>query len=230
MRKLGAALVFESMTYKTNVKLLMNERGINNSAMGRALKISSQAVSQWFSPEGEPPKDRVEQIAEVLGVDPGDLLSNDLDKLLKSRPAPKASVESYVPIKRPVIRPGAGGPGAFDEEMQEPILMPVSLIRDALKGRPDDFVYLEVEGQSMQPVLESGDHILVDRRKTDPSNPGLFVVWDGTGLVTKWVEFAREYDPPRLRLMSENKRFTTYEPLLEESQIVGRIVWYARKL
>ena len=65
------------MTYKANVKLLMAERGINNSTMARALKISSQAVSQWFTPKGEPPKDRIEQIADILGVEVGDLLGSN---------------------------------------------------------------------------------------------------------------------------------------------------------
>lgn len=218
------------MSYKTNVKLLMKERAISNSAMGRTLGISSQAVSQWFAAEGEPPKNRVEEIAAALGVDAGALLGNDIDKLLASKAAPAPRLGEYVSIKRPSPKPGAGGPAAFDDELLEPILMPGNLIRHELKGKPDDFWYFEVEGQSMQPVLESGDQILVDKRKIDPSNPGLFVVWDGNGLVSKWVEYAREHEPPRLRLMSENKRFTSYEVLIEESQIVGRVVWFARKL
>lgn len=223
-------MVIESMSYKTNIKLLMQERRISNSAIGRALGISPQAVSQWFGADGEPPKNRVEEIAGVLGVDAAALLGNDVDKLLASKSSPAPRMEEYVPIKRPTPHPGAGGPAAFDDELLEPILMPGALIRHELKGKPDDFWYFEVEGQSMQPVLESGDHILVDKRKTDPSNPGLFVVWDGNGLVSKWVEYAREHEPPRLRLMSENKRFTTYEVLVEESQIIGRVVWFARKL
>ena len=33
---------------------------------------------------------------------------------------------------------------------------------------------------------------------------GIFVVWDGIGLVTKWIEHVPHSDPPRVRLKSAN--------------------------
>jgi len=125
---------------------------------------------------------------------------------------------------------GGGGDPGDDDLMGDPVLLPSALIRGELRGAPLDFLAMDVEGQSMEPVLESGDRILIDRRKTNPSQGGLFVIWDGNGLVAKWLERVPDSDPPRLRVFSENQRFTSYDVLTEEARVIGRVVWFARRL
>ena len=114
--------------------------------------------------------------------------------------------------------------------MGAPILVPATLIRGELRGEPLDFLFMEVEGQSMEPILLSGDRVLIDRRKTNPTQAGLFAMYDGFGLVAKWVERVPKSEPPSLRIKSENERFSDYDVLVEEARIIGRIVWDARKL
>lgn len=137
----------------------------------------------------------------------------------------------YVGIPTMGTRAGMGGGGFGEDDMLNgPTMLPERLIRTELRGEPLDFVVMEVEGQSMQPILESGDQVLVDRRKKNPSNGGLFALWDGFGIVVKWVERVANSNPPSLRIASENKVFQPYEILAEEANIIGRIVWFARKL
>ena len=47
---------------------------------------------------------------------------------------------------------------------------------------------LSVKGDSMSPVLEDGNMILIDLNDTQPSPPGIFALFDGVGLMTKSVE------------------------------------------
>ncbi|MDE3023725.1 MAG: S24 family peptidase [Pseudomonadota bacterium] len=144
---------------------------------------------------------------------------------------PADQILGYVSVPTLETRAGMGGGGFGDEDMLNgPTMLPERLIRTELRGEPTDFVVMEVEGQSMQPTLESGDQVLVDRRKKNPSNGGLFALWDGFGIVVKWVERVANSNPPSLRIASENKVFQPYEILAEEANIIGRIVWYARKL
>lgn len=126
---------------------------------------------------------------------------------------------------------GMGGPGPADgDNMRAPMLLPERLIRTELRGEPSQFVVIAVVGPSMSPVLESGDQVLVDRRQKNPAQPGIFVLYDGLGYVAKWVQHLPRTDPPRLKISSENSRFEPYEVTLDEAHIVGRVVWYARRL
>jgi len=146
-------------------------------------------------------------------------------------PADDGPPKGYVAVPTIEIRPGMGGGGYAEEDlMGPPALFPDRLVVHELRGKPLDFLAMEVEGQSMEPVLMSGDQVLIDRRKINPSQPGIFCLWDGCGLVVKWVERMHDSDPPKLRVMSENKRFSDYEVLAEEARIIGRVVWFARRM
>ena len=63
----------------------------------------------------------------------------------------------------------------------------------------------------MEPLLQNGDQVLVDTRKISVVEPGLFVLFDGDGIVCKWVERAHDWAPRKLRLKSENPRFDSYD-------------------
>jgi phage repressor protein C with HTH and peptisase S24 domain len=138
---------------------------------------------------------------------------------------------NYVVVQSASVPAGLGGGGNGDDHRYgPPAMMPEHLIRNELRGRPEDFLVMEVEGQSMQPVFESGDQVLIDTRKKNPSPEGLFAFWDGRGIVVKWLEHIRDSNPPAFRAISENKRFAPYEVLEDEANIIGRIVWFARSL
>ena len=44
---------------------------------------------------------------------------------------------------------------------------------------------ITVDGDSMEPLLAAGDRILIDVSRPVPVPPGIFVIWDGMGLVAK---------------------------------------------
>ena len=50
--------------------------------------------------------------------------------------------------------------------------------------------FVTIDGDSMEPVLSTGDRIMVDTSQRVPVPPGIFVIWDGMGLVAKRVEHA----------------------------------------
>lgn len=81
----------------------------------------------------------------------------------------------------------------------------------------------------MEPRFLHGDQILIDRRDRDPLQPGPFALWDGDGYVIKLVERV-----PRkrgwYRVFSVNDIYTAYEIEEDESGIMGRPVWFARRL
>lgn len=126
---------------------------------------------------------------------------------------------------------GMGGGGLIDDEYYgESIYLDTKFVEEKLKARPCDLRAIYVVGQSMEPILLNGDLVFVDVRKKDYSEPGIFVLFDGAGVVCKWAERVHESDIPKVRIKSENQRFSSYEALAEEVQIIGRVVWFSRSI
>jgi phage repressor protein C with HTH and peptisase S24 domain len=47
----------------------------------------------------------------------------------------------------------------------------------------------------MEPLLASGDRVLIDTSQRVPVPPGIFAIWDGMGLVAKRIEHEPNSDP-----------------------------------
>jgi phage repressor protein C with HTH and peptisase S24 domain len=60
--------------------------------------------------------------------------------------------------------------------------------------------------------------------------PGIFVIWDGLGLVAKRVEHVPNSDPPKVIIKSVNPEYETYERDAEEVHVTGRVLWTARRV
>jgi len=60
--------------------------------------------------------------------------------------------------------------------------------------------------------------------------PGIFVLFDGLGLVAKRLEHVASADPPTVRIISDNSVSALYERSAEEVNVVGRIRWFAREI
>lgn len=134
----------------------------------------------------------------------------------------------YLPVEVMPSYAGMGGGGAGGEEVQH-ALIPRRLIEDKLHAHPKDLLLIECRGDSMAPDFAHGDQILVDKRDTDPVQPGPFVLWDGDGYVLKLVERVPQ-KRGWLRIFSINDRYREYEVDVEQVRIMGRPVWFAREL
>ena len=147
-------------------------------------------------------------------------------------PASKALPEGFSAIPEIDVRVSAG-PGALHkglEETKDIWYFPDPVIRHEFRVRPDDLRMITIDGDSMYPLLSSGDRILLDTSQRIPVPPGIFVIWDGMGLVAKRVEHVPNSDPPKVIIKSVNPEYDTYERDAEEVHIIGRVVWTARRL
>lgn len=79
---------------------------------------------------------------------------------------------------------------------------------------------IRVEGDSMEPVLRSGDEIFVDRNKR--AGEGIFVIRIGDALHVKTVHLS---GADHIKLVSENPAYEPIELLRDEIEIIGRVVW-----
>ena len=134
----------------------------------------------------------------------------------------------YIPVEIMPSFGGMGGSGTGDGDIEFG-LVSRRLIEDELRAKPSDMLLIECRGSSMEPDFLHGDQILIDRRDTNPVQPGAFALWDGDGYVVKLVERV----PQKLgiyRIFSANDRYSAYEVDAEQVRILGRPVWFGRRL
>ena len=218
------------------------------TAKGSTLRTASVAMGrndaylQQFIHRGTPKvlaEDDREILAEHLGCRP-ELLKHGRSFRLSTnatRPSPPddayAAPIGYSAVPEADLREEPDAEEAWNGELRvtgDAWMFADSFIRHRLRADPGDLWMVEVDGDSMEPLLSSGDHILIDVSRTVLAPPGMFVIWDGIALVAKRIEHVPHSDPPKVVLKSLNPEYGSYECAAEEVRVVGRTVWVARKL
>jgi phage repressor protein C with HTH and peptisase S24 domain len=228
---------------RIKVLKLIEKRGTDlkhaSIAMGR-----NQAYLHQFIYRGTPKvlsEDDRAALARHLGCDEDELRHRKRpERKPRARPEPRpvASTggsglpEGIVAVPEIDVRAAAGAGAIHEgfEETKEVWHFPETVIRHELRAKPDDLRMITIHGDSMEPLLSSGDRIMLDTSQRVPVPPGIFVIWDGMGLVAKRVEHVPHSDPPKVVIKSVNPEYETYERDAEEVHVVGRVVWAARRL
>jgi phage repressor protein C with HTH and peptisase S24 domain len=121
------------------------------------------------------------------------------------------------------IRAGAALTGET-ETVIDTWQIPAAIIRAYSSAPASDLRIIAVMGDSMEPTLQPGQRILVDTGDTKPSPPGIFVVWDGQGLVVRRVALLPHSDPARVKITCDNPKYDPSERTIDEAHIRGRVI------
>jgi hypothetical protein len=108
--------------------------------------------------------------------------------------------------------------------------LPSEVVRYHSSAPASELRFITVLGDSMEPTLQPGQRVLVDTGDRVPTPPGIFVVWDGLGLVVKRVQALAHSEPMRVRISSDNPKYEGYERTLAEAYIQGRVIGQWRGL
>ena len=144
----------------------------------------------------------------------------------------RSAIEGFSKISEIDVRASAG-PGAIHdglEESKETWIFSDAIVRHEFRARAQDLNIITIDGDSIEPVLSSGDRILIDTSQRVCVPPGIFVIWDGMGIVAKRVEHVPLSDPSKIVIKSINPQYETYERDAEEVNIIGRVIWAAKRL
>ncbi len=95
---------------------------------------------------------------------------------------------------------------------------------------PDRVVLLDVEGDSMTPVLRKGDTVLIDLNRTRFKEGGLFALEIGEALLVKQLQIITGRMGPQIRVISVNPWYQTWECGPEDIRILGEVLWIGRTL
>jgi phage repressor protein C with HTH and peptisase S24 domain len=135
----------------------------------------------------------------------------------------KAETEKFFQIRYfSDIRASAGG-GAygFDEQEYETISIDEKLMHNMVGMGNTELEAIHVDGESMEPTLQDGSIVFVDRTQTNISKNGIFIAQTLNGLYIKRIQQRAD---GMVELISDN---TVYPPQAihpDEVTIVGKVV------
>ncbi|CDK97927.1 putative repressor protein CI [Magnetospirillum gryphiswaldense MSR-1 v2] len=175
-------------------------------------------------------------LAEHLAVEEDELRHSQIPTRKPRSPNQRDDVglalpDGFLPVSEIDVRASAGYGAVHDglEETKATWLFPDAVVRYEFRAQPSDLRMITITGDSMEPLLSSGDRILIDTSQKVPVPPGIFVIWDGMGLVTKRIEHIPHSDPPTVVIRSINPEYQTYERTADEVNIIGRVIWAAKQ-
>ena len=86
-------------------------------------------------------------------------------------------------------------------------------------------VLFDVDGDSMSPTLQNGDTVLIDRGRTEPRDGRIYAIAVADVVQIKRLQLIAG---PKLRVISDNPGYHTYEARPDEIRILGQMIWSAR--
>lgn len=211
------------------LKLEMKRRSISSAELAKRADVKTSFLYDVISGKSTNPSTvKLARVAECLNISLGYLVGSS-DNPQSETAREKSAGAAYVSIPRITVEVSAGS-GRFTsvEHEEESYHFRKAWITDRLKVSPEDLRLLYIRGDSMEPTLYHNDIVLVDITKKTPSPPGIFVLFDGFGLASKRLEFTADHK--RVRIMSDNPQYSTYERSAAETFIIGRAVWFAREI
>jgi phage repressor protein C with HTH and peptisase S24 domain len=175
----------------------------------------------------------LEKLAAGLETTPGILLSGDFS----APDQPDRDTDLRVDFGAMVAVPEydvrlSAGPGAFndDERIIDHWQFSRRYIENELRVAPSSLGVVTVDGDSMYPTLWPGDRVMVDMTETNPAKGGVYAIFDSDATVVKRVERVPASDPAEVVLISDNKNHNQYRVPAEMVRVIGRVVWFARRM
>ncbi len=200
---------------------LSQQRGVSLASLSDLLGRNPSYLQQFIrkgSPRRLEEHDRA-TLARFFGV-AEDELRDTQEKSYVISPA-LAHNGDWVEVPRLDLGASAG-PGAIPENEAAFDTLRFSrrwLVEQGLDGA--QLSAITVRGDSMEPLLNDGDEILVDRSPR-PFRDGVYVVRLGDTLLVKRVARA---GAGRLALLSQNLAYPPVDAAADDVVIIGRVVW-----
>ena len=204
---------------KNRIFELRKQHGLTLAQLAARTGTTAQQIGRLEKGERKLTTDWIGKLAGVFDVLPEDLMD--------SRHGERVVIPE-IGIK-PQDYKGGKGNKATAPNVSEPdnVLSEWALPRQLLVnqvGAESTMRIIQVMGDSMVPEFNPGDRVMVNTADRMPSPPGVFVLWDGFGLIIKRCEMIPHSTPPRAILSSANSHYSTYEMDVSEIQIQGRVV------
>ncbi len=125
------------------------------------------------------------------------------------------------------IRASAGGGAEVFDEGYENISLDKTVMQTLVGVGNTKLEAIHVDGESMEPTLQDGSIVFIDREQTNINKDGIFIASTTTGLFIKRI---RQRADGMVELISDNKIYSPEIISPDEINIVGKVVGNIERL
>ena len=119
------------------------------------------------------------------------------------------------------IRASAGGGAEVFDENYETITLDERIMHNMVGMGNTALEAIHVDGESMEPTLQDGSIVFIDREQTNINRDGIFIASTTAGLFIKRI---RQRADGMVELISDNKNYSPEVLAPDEVSIVGKVV------
>jgi phage repressor protein C with HTH and peptisase S24 domain len=194
-----------------------------------ALGIRQSSVSKIVNGPTENSR-HLPRIAELLGVNIGWLLGTSDDRHAQ----PKGFYEEVAQemnaafVAEVDLRYSMGGGAFIQETATNRVPLPKNWVRPFIKGTFEQVFIAYPVGDSMEPTINHGDPVLVDRSQT--SITAQDQIWCITYGELGMIKRVRRMGDGGYEINSDNPSVTPITAYDDEMHVVGRVVWIGRRV
>lgn len=221
-----------SLIFTGNIRKILSEKDLTIAEFAESIGEKVSRINDVLNGKQRPPFDMVEKILTKFDVDANWLItgrnSSDL-KTVGGRNYSETGDYAYIPMYDVSV---SAGNGAVAYGEAEPTTH-LAFRKDWLKARglfAKDLNCVTARGDSMEPTISSGDTLLVDTAKTNPSDGGIYVIRSSDVL---WVKRIQRQIDGSLLLISDNQTYPPMPLTLSDHpdiQVIGQVVQVSKDL
>jgi len=195
------------------IKLARKKMGKSLQEFSHEIGISLAKLSRIEKGEVEPGAFDLFKISQIIG--------ENIEYLYNLKTASFV----YIPLVEGKISAGNG-------------IIPNNVVIDFLafrsdwikkKGNPERMVLIQVSGDSMYPTLQNGDLVMIDldKKYLDPQG-GIYAITVGEEIMVKRLQTLPAKG--KIKIISDNKLYESYEMNPENVIINGKVIWFGREI
>lgn len=158
------------------LKKLRKQKGVTQAGLAKAMQVTQQAVGKWETGRASPDPAMLMSLAEYFEVSTDALLGRAGAHIGQVMPYKTAELAAV-----PVLGTVKAGYGALAYE--EDFGTELANVKD-----PENYFYLVVKGDSMEPRIQNGDLALVRRQNNlEDGDLGVVVYGEGEGTLKRFM-------------------------------------------
>lgn len=212
--------------------------GMSDAQVAKAAGLSPRRYGHYVTNDREPDLSTLLRISQVLGTTPDVLLGlvpedgeGREQALIPGDGVVTYSGDDYAAIAVYDLQLAAGaGREVATERVDHRQLFRMQYLRSLSQAPLDQLAVVEIDGDSMEPTLRTGDAALLDMSQRNPGRrDGLYALRsDG------WLQVKRVSSHPTTRLLSirsDNPAYPSYDDIKpDDVEVLGRVVWIGRRV
>lgn len=172
--------------FKDMLRTLRIKAGMNQEELAKKIGCAKSTISMYENGAREPNFETLEAIADIFNVDMSTLIDRKQPQI---QPENLTVLPSNKIFMRPLYNSVAAGFGAPAENTIVSYIP--TFINNSLEK--DKYIWVNVEGDSMSPLIDDGSKILIRMQESVDSGQIAVVLIDNEEAVVKKVEYGTDY-------------------------------------